>query len=236
MILTILDWFVLFWFLSLWVGYSFFSRKKDEKGKTLAVQIYRYRKEWARNVVRAKTTRVHDVAIFQNLSSMSNFLATTCIFTIAGLIALASKVTVIDGVLKNYEMVYPTTSEQIMLKLLFLCLIFMAAFFRLTWAMRQFSICSIMLGAAPFANSDELDADQKTYAKQMAKINDIAGHDFNYGLRSFYYGFAVLFWFVHPLAFALASLLVTLELYHQDFRSNVSNFLIKGLFWDKPKS
>ncbi|MGH1377681.1 MAG: DUF599 domain-containing protein [Alphaproteobacteria bacterium] len=236
MFLSFIDLLVVSWFFFLWIGYSIFSRKKDKKGETLAIQLYRYRKEWAKNVVRSKTTRIHDAAILQSLSGMANFLATTCIFTIAGLIAVASKVNVISEVLENYPIVYPTSSGEIMLKILFLCLIFMAAFFRLTWAIRQFSICAIMLGAAPFANSDDLDENQKAYAKQMAKINDIAGHDFNYGLRSFYYGFAVLFWFVHPLAFAFASLVVTLELYHQDFRSNVSSFLVRGLFWDNKKN
>jgi len=110
-----------------------------------------------------------------------------------GLITLTAKTSLIQNVLSHYEIIPPTTPDEIMVKIAILCLIFMTAFFRLTWAMRQFSVCSIMLGAAPSAKTDDLDTNEKTFAKQMAKINDLAGHDFNYGLRSYYFAFSLLF-------------------------------------------
>lgn len=233
MALTLLDFLVLSWFLFLWIGYSFYLRYREKQGGTLAAELARYRKQWAQNVVRSKTTRVHDAAILKSLSSMANFLATTCIFILAGLIALAAKVSVIDTVLNHYSIVYPTTVDGIMIKIIFLSLIFMAAFFRLTWAMRQFSICAIMLGAAPYAKADELDKDEEIFAEQMARVNDLAGHDFNFGLRSFYFAFAVLFWFVHPIAFLMASSFITVAVYRQDFKSNVSEYLRVGRIWKK---
>ena len=43
--------------------------------------------------------------------------------------------------------------------------------------------------------------------------------DFNLGLRAYYFGMALLAWFIHPVAFAAASVWVVLVLYRREFSS-----------------
>lgn len=56
-------------------------------------------------------------------------------------------------------------------------------------------------------------------------MNSLAGDEFNRGIRSYYFGFAALGWFVHPGFFAAMTLLVLVVLWRRDFRSHTLHAL-----------
>jgi uncharacterized membrane protein len=100
-------------------------------------------------------------------------------------------------------------------KMTLLLVIFVNAFFELTWALRQFNYGSILIGGygrTPAA----IPA-----AEIAAEVVNRAARHFNTGLRAYYFGLAVLGWVVHPVAFILASLWVVWELHRREFRSAV---------------
>ena len=121
------------------------------------------------------------------------------------------------------------TLEQIQFKLLLLVVIFIYAFFRFTWALRQHTFCSIMIGAAPQVPKDrELTIDEEQFAQQVARVSDRAAHEFNYGLRSYYFALSLLAWFISPILFMGACTLVVVVLYLREFRSRTLSMLVRS--------
>jgi uncharacterized membrane protein len=103
------------------------------------------------------------------------------------------------------------------IKIGLLLLIFVNAFFELTWALRQFNYGSILVGAMAGA----ADPEGPAQADAAARVLNRAARHFTTGLRSYYFGLAALSWIVHPLALVLASLFVLRELHRREFRSVV---------------
>jgi uncharacterized membrane protein len=103
-----------------------------------------------------------------------------------------------------------------------LLLIFVRAFFELTWALRQFNYCSIVIGGISHEPGEPTRA---IHAEMAAKVANRAARHFNTGLRAYYFGLAALAWILHPLALVVASLFVLQELYRREFRSVVRDAL-----------
>ena len=74
--------------------------------------------------------------------------------------------------------------------------IFVFAYFKFTWALRQYNFLSILIGAAPdrAAPPDALER----HAQKFAQLSTLAGDEFNGGIRAYYFGFAALGWFASP--------------------------------------
>lgn len=59
----------------------------------------------------------------------------------------------------------------------------------------SFNYCCILIGAAPLKFTDQ--EKRYAYACRAARLNALAGDHFNRGLRAYYFGLAVLTWFVN---------------------------------------
>ena len=96
-------------------------------------------------------------------------------------------------------------------------MIFIYAFFKFTWAMRQFNFASVMLGAAP--ERDESQQRIDAFIDRAATLASLAGENSNRGLRAFYFAMAAMAWFLDPVIFMATSTLVVGILYQREFRS-----------------
>jgi uncharacterized membrane protein len=103
-----------------------------------------------------------------------------------------------------------------------LCVIFMYAFFKFTWALRQFNYCATLIGAVPHGPDD-------AFARCAAAVATHASKDFKQGLRAYYFSLATLGWFISPWVFLAASTLVTAVLYWREYRSSALRILDTGL-------
>ena len=63
------------------------------------------------------------------------------------------------------------------------------------------------------------------FAAANASVITLAVLNFNRGLRAYYFGLAVLSWFIHPVLFALATLWVVAVLYRREFMSKTLDCL-----------
>ena len=63
------------------------------------------------------------------------------------------------------------------------------------------------------------------YAQKCARLNTLAGDELNRGVRSYYFGFAALGWFLHVAAFIALTLLILIVLWRRDFRSKTAQTL-----------
>ena len=79
-----------------------------------------------------------------------------------------------------------------------------------------------MVGAAPPPEQKE---EHEAYARTGAKLISKAGRHFNMGLRAYYFGLAVLAWFIDPVVFIAATLWVVYVVYRREFRSHTLRYL-----------
>jgi uncharacterized membrane protein len=111
-------------------------------------------------------------------------------------------------------------------KVLTLVGIFVYAFFRFSWCMRQYTFVALVIGAMP-PPEDFLSGkfDQRRYADRAAAMVGAAAESFNDGLRAYYFSFAAIAWFFSPLAMVIATAVVASILYAREFHSEVLNIL-----------
>ena len=221
------NWVAFGLFLALWIGYTLYAKKAAKSRECISALLYGYRVDWVRNMVR-RENRIPDAALQGNLSHLVSFLASTTIFVIAGGITVIYSTDSLVALLSNFSFVAATNKEEIQFKLIILVLIFVFAFFKFTWSMRQHSFFSIMMGALPHVGAGPLTPQQLEFTLMAAKISDRAGHEFNYGLRSYYFALAVLTWFISPWAFMPACIAVVTILYLREFNSKTLSFLVRS--------
>lgn len=222
-----LDLVALGFFCAAWMGYTFYARLAAKSKESLSAILYAYRIDWMRNMI-SHENRISDVALIGNLTTMVNFLATTTILILAGIVTMLSSTEAVLSVLSNHAFIAPATRDEVQAKLLLLAVIFVFAFFKFTWSMRQHTFCNILMGALPYVKVENLGDDHRQLAEYAAKVSDRAGHEFNYGLRSYYFALAALTWFLGPHAFMAATTVVIYILYRREFSSVTLKYLRLG--------
>ncbi len=223
--LTLLDWIALGIFVAAWLGYALLvDRVQRIRRRSVIAAMDEHRRRWMRTMI-TRDNRIMDVNIIGNLMNSTSFLANTSIFILGGLVAMLGSPDLgarVFGALPFTRVPDPAAWE---VKVALLIVIFVGAFFELTWALRQFNYCSIVMGGI---SHEPEDGRRLIQAEMAAKVANRAAKHFNTGLRAYYFGLAALAWILHPLALVVASLLVLRELYRREFRSVVREALQEG--------
>ena len=107
--------------------------------------------------------------------------------------------------------------------------IFVHAFFRFTWSLRQYSFGAIIVAAAPEARQIEDESQRQAFADRAGRVMGLAAETFNDGLRAYYLSFAAVAWFFSAWAFMAATGAVLWVLYRREFHSEVLSALRDGL-------
>lgn len=225
MIFDALNWGAFIWFIFCWTGYTLYTKKKAQSSDCLTSVLYQHRAAWVRNML-GRDNRIVDISLLGNLSRMVNFLASTTIFLLAGLLTALNSVDSLVDLLSGHDFIISPTKADIQFKIFILIFIFAFAFFRFTWSMRQHTFCSILFGAAPYIPDADSAKNIDCLIKHIARVSDRAGHEFNYGVRAYYFALAFLTWFINPWLFILSCSLVVMILYRREFRSTVLDILI----------
>jgi uncharacterized membrane protein len=124
------------------------------------------------------------------------------------------------------DMIVMTPRSVFELKLMLLTAIFVFAFFKFTWAIRQYNYCSAMIGASPATSAPEDVRDR--LADHAAAVLSLGVTTFNGGLRAYYFALAALAWLVHPLAFILVTAWMVAILVLRQFRSRAYDAIRGG--------
>lgn len=210
------DWLALGLFLAGWIGYSHYADKAARSDRGLRGVTSQLRLDWAREMV-SRENRITDAALTGNLMTSVSFYANTTIYIIAGLIAVAGTLDQLIRFTQELPFAKETTKAIIEAKLFLMIGIFIFAYFKFTWALRQYNFLSMLIGGAP---SFEAPADvRERHAQKYALLSTLAGDEFNRGIRAYYFGFAALAWFVSAGVFVAITLLILAVLYRRDFRS-----------------
>jgi len=224
--LSLIDLIALSIFFLSWSGYTWFSRKKAKTTNCIARSLHQHRIHWMYETI-TREVRVGEAALLSNLERNIAFFASSTLLILAGILALFAKIDALEGVIYSMPYADHVSHVTIQIKLSLLAFIFVLSFFQFTWSMRQYGFVNVMLGAAPIDTSG-LNENLKSYAKQMATVQDQAAHSYNYGLRSYYFALAAICWFFHPYLFISMSIWVVYTLYIREFKSKSVKAITAG--------
>ncbi len=207
----------LFWFVMLWIGYTVYADRRARRALSLRAVMHAYREQWMQQML-LRDNRVADVNILRNLLQGVAFFASATLLVLAGLLTILGSTDRAIEIVRALPFAATTTLLQWELKLIVLCTIFVYAFFKFTWALRQFNYCSTLIGAAPKGPDD-------AFARRAAEMATHASKDFNQGLRAFYFSLAALGWFVSPWLFMAATTAVVVVLFLREYHSTALTVL-----------
>lgn len=213
----LLDLGALFYFIIAWFGYAAYSQQQYDKRPNLMCIIDQIRHSWMRNILK-RPNRIADASLIGNLIRSISFLANTSIFVLIGLITAFGYRESAIKMLNDVPFAMQTAPMMWELKLFTLVVIFIYAFFKFTWSLRQYNYCCIIVGAAPMP--DESPEEHALYARKAGALIQNAGKHFDMGMRAYYFGLAALSWFLHPLIFIGVTTLVVFITYRREFRSH----------------
>ncbi|WP_284616450.1 DUF599 domain-containing protein [Aquabacterium humicola] len=227
-LLPALDWAAMLLFFGGWVAYALFAKRRAQIEPTVLATTNRWRWHWMLQATR-RENRIVDSAVLQSLSASPQFFASTTILIIGGLLAVLGTTDKASELVREIPFAARTSVLVFDLKLVLLTGIFVHAFFRFTWSLRQYSFGAILVAAVPDAKFIDGDAERIAFADRAGRVMGLAAETFNDGLRAYYMSFAVIGWFFSPWAFIAGTVAVLWVLYRREFRSEVLGALREGL-------
>ena len=222
------DWAALALFFACWIGYATFARRRATVQPSILATTNLWRRRWMLQTT-FRDNRIVDSAVTQSLSASPAFFASTTILIVGGLLAALGATEKASELVRELPFAARTSVLVFDLKLALLAAVFVHAFFRFTWSLRQYSFGAVMVGAAPEAKTFTTTAARELFADRAGRVMGLAAETFNDGLRAYYMAFAAVAWFLSPLAFMAASVGVVWVLYRREFHSEVLVALRDGL-------
>lgn len=219
------DVLALAFFLTGWAAYSYLADHVGKDHNNLLTITNRYRLQWMREMLR-RENRTMDSIMVGNLLRSISFFANTSIFILIGLISMLSYQEKVNTVLSSIPFIRQSQGFVWEMKIFLLIVIFIYAFFKYTWSLRQYNYAGIFVASAPPCR-DRVD-EHETIAHVGAAMISSAARHFNNGLRAYYFGLAALAWFIHPLAFIGATACVIFVTQRREYRSRTLRALLSS--------
>lgn len=223
--LTWLDIAACIFFVLSWAGYAAFALWRAKSVPTLHSAMDGYRRQWMVRMIE-RDNRMVDVNIMRNLVRSSQFFASTTMLVLGALIALLGYVQQAMDVVSGLPFTVKASTRLLEIKVVLLVLIFVYAFFKFSWAIRQLGFSSTLIGAAPKQPAENPEQ-FAVEINRVAAVTSYAGTNFNDGLRAYYFALAALTWFLHPYLMLIATAWVVYVLYHREFESRTLYALTK---------
>jgi len=219
------DWVAMAVFFAGWVGYVRFAKQRALTQPSILASTNRIRCQWMLQTTH-REVRVIDGVVIQNLSTSPSFFASTTILIIGGLLAVLGTTEKASELVREIPFAARTSVLVFDLKIVLLIVIFVHAFFRFTWSMRQYTFGALLVAAAPEARQfDEQgiegEANRLAFANKAGRVVGLAAETFNDGLRAYYFSFAAIGWFFSPAVFMAATAFVIFILFRREFGSDM---------------
>ncbi len=214
--LTVLDYAALVWFLTCWAGLSVFADHSRWHARSTTGLMTSYHRRWMQ-VMAHRENRIVDTATLGNLLHGVAFFASTSILAIGGLVAMLGAGDMAVQIIRDLPFAAATSRLAWELKALLLIATLIFAFFKFARAFRLCNYCTILIGATPLA--DDNPAEAEAMADRAASMSILASYHYIRGIRAYFFGLAILSWFLHPLLFLASTTWIVLVIYRREFRS-----------------
>ena len=219
-----LDWAASIYIVSMWLILSYVIEHPPKSRPSVTVLMSQRRRDWMHVFVH-RDPRIFDSQILASLRQGTSFFASTCIFAIGGVLALAKNTDPLVGVAQEVTAV-TTPALIIQMKLAFVALFLTNAFLKFVWANRVFGYCAGMMAAVP---NDPNDPGAHPKAQQAAELNIRAAMNFNRGLRALYFALGALAWLLGPIPLMIAATVVIWVVWSREFASIPRDILVKDI-------
>lgn len=216
------------WFLICFKGYMYYSKKRSYDTACLASILHLYRTEWMMRML-DREMRIADATVVANLERSVSFFASTTMLILAGLMTVLGSTEQAINVIADIPFSMEATRREWEVKLLVMIALFIYAFFKFTWSLRQYGFVSVMVGGAPGPEEQISEQEKKSIANRIAIMSSMAANHFNFGLRSYYFSLAMLGWFINPWLFMALSTGVVYVLYRREFKSSTLKTLMMSV-------
>ena len=218
------DWAGLSFLFAAWIGYATFARRRARRRPSFLGSTNRVRRQWMLQTT-YREARVIDAIAVQQMSGAASFFASTTILIIGALVAVIGSTEKASDLVRELPFAARTSVLVFDLKLAVLTAIFVYAFFRFTWSIRQYSAGMLLIAAVPEYDTIRDEAQRQAFAERASRVMALAAQSFNDGLRAYYMAFAAVSWFVSPWVMAAATAGVVWVLYQREFHSAVLSAL-----------
>jgi len=129
-----------------WIGYAVFAKRRSTLQPSLLDTTNHIRRHWMLQST-YREVRVVDGIVIQSLSSSPSFFASTTILIIGGLLAVLGTTEKASELVREIPFAARTSVLVFDLKIVLLLGIFVYAFFRFTWSLRQYTFGALLVGA-----------------------------------------------------------------------------------------
>jgi uncharacterized membrane protein len=214
---TALDIFAVCFLIAVWIAYAAFASRRGRVVPSLHHRMDHYRRLWMVRMIE-RDNRMVDVNVMRNVTRSSQFFASTTMLILGALIALTGYIQQALDVVAGLPFTVRGSARLLEIKIGLLIVIFVYAFFKFSWSIRQLNFCAIMVAAAP-GQTKENPEQHAIVINSVAKITSYAGENFNNGLRAYYFALAALAWFLHPWLMIVGTAWVIAVLYRREFAS-----------------
>lgn len=213
------DLIALLWFLCCWFAYARLEHQKPG----LSQDVEKWRERWATSMLQ-RSNRMVDIQAINAMISNVTFFASTTILILAGLFAMLGAVEQGIAIFDKLHFLPTMTAEKWLLKAGTLVSIFIYAFFKFGWSIRQHTISAVVMAALP--EPEHCDTNEvRTNALRMARLSNLGAKHYQDGIRAYYFALAALSWYVHAWVFMLATIWVVLVSFRREYRSRAHDFL-----------
>jgi len=171
-----------------------------------------------------RDNRMVDIQAINALIGNVTFFASTTILILAGLFAMLGSVDKGVAVFTNLPFLQAMTPENWVLKAVTLLSIFIYAFFKFGWSIKQHTISAVVMASLPEPNKTDTP-EVRTDALRMARLSSLGAKHYNDGIRAYYFALAAFSWYAHAWVFMLATVWVALVLFRREYRSRAHDFL-----------
>lgn len=220
------------WFFGCFFGYFAYARKKSRNTPSLAYAMHQLRRQWIRETLR-RENRIADTQTIGTLERSVSFFASSTLLILAGLMTLLGSTEKLAPLLSSISLAGELTPTQWQIKILLLLVIFIYAFFKFTWSLRQYGFMSVMVVGAPDRSQILSEHERNSHVDSISNMASKAANNFNSGMRTYYFSMSVLAWFISPWLFMAACGLIVVVLYRREFKSHTLKILMKDLANDQ---
>lgn len=223
-LIPVLDIVALTVFVTSWITYVAYTKRCNlHRQRGLLAAMNRVREQWA-NTILERDNRIVDSQVINGLVRKETFFASTTLLILASTVALLGMDDQVNQLFDEIPFAQNTPLALWELKVGILAVIFVYAFFKFTWSIRQHSYCAILLASIPMPNK-AAEQDGTKQAQRLAKLSNLAARHFNDGMRAYYFALAELSWFFNAWVFLLTTAWVILVLYRREFHSKALRIL-----------
>jgi uncharacterized membrane protein len=208
------------WFIMAVRGYQTYAIGASKRKDSLAGVLHAYRQRWMIRMI-GRDMRMADIGAVANLERYVTLFASSSLLVLAGLVTLVGYTDDVVHIGRGIPFLPPQSSLEWQFKLFVLILMFVYAFFKFTWSLRQYGFATVMISSAPVVYGDiSENKELMEHVNRSAKVLSMAANNFNFGLRAYYYSLAVLTWSIHPFVFMATTCFVVYILYSREFNSS----------------